>query len=206
MSNTQVGGVIYSARQRPDRAPMNGLSKTALLIVDVQQGLDDPYYGARNNPEAERHIAELLAAWRAERRPVIHVKHMSVNPSSRLRPDLPGNEFKPEAMPVEGEPIFQKSVNSAFIGTGLESYLRSHGIEHVVMAGISTDHCVSSSARTAANLGFTVTVVGDATHSFERDGPDGVHYSADVMHGAALASLHGEFATVTTTREVLRSS
>lgn len=175
------------------------------MIIDVQQGLDDPWYGARNNPDAEQHIAELLAAWRAAGHPVIHVQHMSVNPESPLRPGLPGNEFKPQAMPVDGEPVFQKSVNSAFIGTGLEQYLRSNGIGELVMAGISTDHCVSSSARTAANLGFRVTVVQDATHSFERTGPDGAYYTADVMHGAALASLHGEFASVRTTTEILAS-
>jgi nicotinamidase-related amidase len=180
-------------------------SDTALLLIDVQQGLDDPYYGERNNPNAEKRIADLLAAWRRDSRPVIHVQHMSVNPESPLRPGLPGNAFKLEAAPLEGEPVFRKNVNSAFIGTDLEKYLHFHGIRNLVMAGISTDHCVSSTARTAANLGFNVTVVEDATHSFDRRGPDGTHYTAEVMHGAALASLHGEFATVRTTEEVLES-
>jgi nicotinamidase-related amidase len=55
----------------------------------------------------------------------------------------------------------------------------------------------------AGNLGFAVTLVGDATATFERRGPDGTHYSADLMHHAALASLHDEFATVRSAREVL---
>ena len=180
-------------------------ASTALLVIDVQQGLDDPKYGARNNPGAERHIAELLAAWRAARRPVIHVQHLSVNPESPLRPGLPGNAFKPEATPIAGEPVFQKNVNSAFIGTDLERYLREHGIDTLVMVGITTDHCVSTTARMAANLGFTVTVVDDATATFERRGPDGRHYSADVMHGVGLASLHGEFAAIRSTDDILRT-
>jgi nicotinamidase-related amidase len=178
-------------------------STTALLLIDVQQGLDDTRYGARNNPDAERRIAELLAAWRAAGRPVIHVQHLSLEPHSPLRADRPGHAFKLEAAPREDEPVFRKHVNSAFMGTDLEPYLRTRGIDSLVMVGVTTDHCVSSTARMAGNLGFAVTVVDDATATFERRGPDGTHYSAELMHGVTLASLHGEFATVRSTDEVL---
>jgi nicotinamidase-related amidase len=177
----------------------------ALLVIDVQQGLDDPRWGARNNPAAERRIADLLAAWRAGGRPVIHVQHLSLEPRSPLREDAPGHAFKVEALPLAGEPVFRKHVNSGFIGTGLEAYLRANGIEALVIVGLTTDHCVSTTARMAENLGFTVTLVEDATATFERRGPDGTHYSADLMHRAALASLHGEFATVRSARDVLES-
>ena len=99
-------------------------SGAALLLIDVQQGLDDPRWGARNNPDAEQRIADLLAAWRAARRPVIHVQHLSLVPDSPLRADAPGNAFKVEARPLDGEPVFRKHVNSAFIGTDLEAHLR----------------------------------------------------------------------------------
>ncbi|MEO5816270.1 MAG: cysteine hydrolase family protein [Gemmatimonadaceae bacterium] len=178
-------------------------SGAALLLIDVQQGLDEPRWGARNNPEAERRIADLLAAWRAAKRPVIHVQHLSTEPDSPLRPDRPGYAFKVEATPIDGEPVFQKNVNSAFIGTDLETHLRDRGIDSLVIAGITTDHCVSSTTRMAGNLGFSVTVVEDATATFDRVGPDGTHYTADLMHRAALASLHGEFATVRATRDIL---
>ncbi|MBS1240582.1 MAG: cysteine hydrolase [Gemmatimonadetes bacterium] len=175
----------------------------ALLLIDVQQGLDDPRWGARNNPDAERRIADLLAAWRATGRPVIHVQHLSLEPDSPLREDRPGHVFKPEALPAAGEPLFRKHVNSAFIGTELEAHLRARGIRDLVVVGITTDHCVSTTVRMAGNLGFGVTVVEDATATFERRGPDGTHYSADLMHRVELASLHGEFATVRCTRDVL---
>ena len=175
----------------------------ALLVIDVQQGIDNPRLGPRNNLEAEKRIADLLAAWRAAGRPVIHVQHMSVEPNSLLRPGLPGNAIKKEAQPIAGEPLFQKNVNSAFIGTDLEKYLRSQGIENLVMVGLTTEHCISSSARMAANLGFNVTVVADATATFGRRGFDGTHYSAELVHGVELASLSGEFATVRNSSEVL---
>lgn len=176
---------------------------TALLIIDVQQGLDAPHLGARNNPDAEQRMGALLAAWREAAWPVLHVQHMSTRPDSTLRPELPGNAIKPEVLPLPGEPLFRKSVNSAFIGTDLDAHLRQAGIDHLVVIGLTTDHCVSSSVRMAANLGFEVTVVEDATATFERVGPDGTHHSAQAMHDSALASLHGEFARVASTRAVL---
>ena len=84
--------------------------------------------------------------------------------------------------------------------------MRAHHIDTLIVVGLATDHCVSSTARTAANLGFDVTVVADATATFERRGPDGAHYTADLMHRAALASLHGEFATVRSANDVLAAA
>jgi nicotinamidase-related amidase len=185
---------------------MNPPTEAALLLIDVQQAFDDPRWGPRNNPEAEKRIADLLAGWRTAGSPVIHVKHASLELDSPLRADRPGHAIKPEAMPREGEPLFTKHVNSAFIGTDLEAHLREKGIRKLVIAGLTTDHCVSTSARMAANLGFAVTVVADATATFDRTGPDGAVYEADLMHRAALASLNVEFATVKSAREILEES
>ena len=175
----------------------------ALLVIDVQYGLDSPRLGVRNNPDAEKRIADLLASWREAGRPVIHVQHMSTEPQSQLRPGLPGNAIKKEALPIAGEALFQKNVNSAFIGTGLEEYLRSKGIRSLVMVGLTTNHCISSSARMAANLGFNVTIVADATAAHEQRSYDGTHYSGDTLHNAELASLNGEFAAVRDSTDVL---
>jgi nicotinamidase-related amidase len=176
---------------------------TALLLIDLQQGFDAPGWGARNNSDAERNVARLLSGWRAAGWPVIHVQHLSKEPGSPLGPGQPGAEFKAEAVPEEGEAFFQKSVNSAFIGTDLESYLREHGIDALTIVGLTTDHCVSTTARMAGNLGFEAYVVDDATATFDRSGPDGRMYGADEIHAISLASLHGEFATVLRTDQVL---
>ena len=107
----------------------------ALLLIDVQRGFDKTDYwgGQRNNPEAEQKIAHLLTAWRDRKLPVIHVKHDSVNPHSPLRPGQVGNQIRPEVFPNADEVLFNKNVNSAFIGTSLESYLRQQHIEKLVI-------------------------------------------------------------------------
>lgn len=176
----------------------------ALLLIDVQKGLDDPALGRRNNPHAESNIARLLAEWRKQKLPVIHVRHCSLKPDSPLRPQLPGNAYKEEARPFPGEKEFSKTVNSAFIGTGLEQYLHDQDISTLVIAGLTTDHCVSATTRTASDLGFDVTLIADATATHERVGHDGVLYSAEDIHNIQLAGLNGEFCTVRSTAEMLR--
>lgn len=181
------------------------MTKTALLIIDVQKGLDDPRWGKRNNQQAEEHIASLLAAWRKYQLPVIHVRHCSTETGSPLRPELPGSAYKEEALPWPEEKQFSKSVNSAFIGTGLDAYLNENDISSLVIVGLTTDHCVSTTVRMAANLGFDVVLVADATAAFERIGYDGVRYSAEAIHNINVVSLHGEFCRVRTSKDVLES-
>jgi nicotinamidase-related amidase len=176
---------------------------STLLVIDVQQGFDAPSWGRRNNPQLEQRVADLLRVWRGTRRPVVHVRHMSTDPSSPLRPGQPGTTFKPETAPVAGEAVIEKSVNSAFIGTSLEIDLRRAGCRGLIIVGLTTNHCVSTTARTAGNLGFVTSVVSDATATFDRVGPDGIEYRAELIHAMALSDLHGEFATVVDTAAVV---
>ena len=178
-------------------------NSTALLIIDVQKGLDDPYYGIRCYPEAEQNMRRILAGWRDQKRPVVHVQHLSVNPESPLYPDKPGCAIKEEVQPVGGELLFQKNVNSAFIGTGLEDYLKEQSIDTLLIVGLTTEHCVSTSVRMAANLGFDVWVVDDATAAFDCVDHTGTHHKAEDVHAISLATLNGEFATVLRTEDVL---
>lgn len=178
-----------------------------LLTIDVQKGMDvyrDEYH--RNNPDLEHNIARLQDAWRRSGRPLIHVQHLSTVPESPLRPGQPGVDIKDEVRPLPGEPVVQKSVNSAFIGTNLEADLRRRGVTTLVMVGLQTNMCVSTTARMAGNLGFTTYVVSDATATFDNTGPDGKSYAAQLLHDVALADLHGEFATVVDTATLLRQA
>ncbi len=173
--------------------------RTVLIPIDVQRGFDHPRWGTRNNPAMETNGRTLLAAWRAAGLPIIHVRHDSTTPGSTLAPGQPGNAFRDGFEPAAGEPLVTKSVNSAFIGTDLELRLRRLDADSVVMFGITTDMCVSTTARMAANLGFRTVLVGDACACFDLTGPDGVRVSADDVHRAHLATIHTEFAEVVTT-------
>lgn len=174
-----------------------------LIVIDVQQAFNDPAWGARNNPGAERNVAAALAGWRERGAPVIHVRHASTGSEGLFVPGSTSFEFKPEAAPHEGELVITKNVNSAFIGTDLEERLRNEGVEAVALVGLVTDHCVSTTARMAGNLGFQTWVLADATATHDRLAPDGETIAADVMHRTALASLDGEFAEVLDTRTAL---
>ncbi len=175
----------------------------ALIIIDVQKGFDDPSWGRRNNMNAEKNIANLLHAWRQARRPIFHIQHLSRNPHSPLRPDFSGSEIKDIVRPYESEPVIQKQVNSAFIGTDLEERLRRAGITALIITGLTTNHCVETTTRMAGNLGFNAYLVSDATATFDRAGPDGVLHTAEEIQTMTLTNLHQEFATIVTTNDVL---
>lgn len=180
-------------------------ARTALIPIDVQLGFDYAPWPRRNNPAMEGNGLRLLSAWRAAGLPLIHVRHDSVQPGSTLAPSHPGNAFRPGFEPQPGEALVGKSVNAAFIGTDLDLRLRRLGVEHVVLFGISTDMCVSTTARVGANLGYRVTVVGDACFCFDlSDGAGGI-VAADEIQRAHLATLRMEFASVVDTEEVLAS-
>lgn len=175
----------------------------ALIPIDLQQGFDLPAWPRRNNPALDANGLRLLQGWRASGRPLIHVRQDSVQPGSVFEPTHPGNALRPGFEPREGEPLVSKSVNAAFIGTDLDLRLRRLGVRHVVLFGISTDMCVSTTARVAANLGYRVTVVGDACACFELPDGNGGTIDADAIHRAHLATLRAEFAEVVDTDAVL---
>jgi nicotinamidase-related amidase len=177
----------------------------ALILIDFQQGFDDVVYwgGQRNNPDAEKNASLLLNFWREHSLPVFHIKHCSANPDSRLAEGNQGNEFKALVRPAKGETVIRKNVNSAFIGTGLKQQLDDLGIRQLVIVGLTTDHCVSTTARMAGNYGFNTYVVYDATATFNKTGFNGENYSAELIHDTALASLNGEFATLVRTADLI---
>ena len=178
--------------------------QVALILIDIQKGFDDQdYWGNRNNPDAEKQAAKLLTLWRSIGLPRFHVQHCSMNPQSKLAEGNPGNALKDEVKPIAGEPVIKKNVNSAFIGTDLQKQLDAKGVKSLVIVGLTTDHCVSTTTRMAGNLGYDTFLVADATATFDKKSFDGESFPAALIHQTALASIHNEFATVVNTADVI---
>jgi nicotinamidase-related amidase len=185
---------------------MSTFGAAALLIIDVQKAVDADYHasqGPRNNLDAERNIAQMLAAWRRYGLPIIHIRHDSTFPQSAYRPGQEGNEFKPEVAPAAAEMIIAKGTNSAFIGTTLERHLRASSIDTLVIVGVSTNNSVEATVRMAGNLGFRTYLVSDACFTFARRDFHGRPRTADEVHSMSLANLSGEYCTVVDTKAVL---
>jgi nicotinamidase-related amidase len=181
------------------------MNAPALIIIDMQRGMSLPSSGERNNAGAEQAIAMLLAAWRDAKAPIVHVRHISRTPGSPFWPGQTGVEFQPALAPLDTEHVVEKNVPDAFINSGLERWLHARGIGTVAIVGVSTNNSVEASARSAGNLGFKTYVVANATFAFAKTDYAGVRRTADEVHAMALANLQGEYATVVTADELLKT-
>ena len=178
------------------------LDRAVLLSVDMQQAFDAAPWPRRWNQQVNANGLALLKAWRAAGRPIIHVRHDSVQQGSSLSPGMPGNAFRPSIEPREGEQLVTKSVNSAFIGTDLDLRLKRLGARHVVTFGISTDMCVSTTVRTGANMGWDMIVVPDACDCFDLPDGQGGTIAAEDVQRAHVATLAFEFCRTMSTTEL----
>jgi nicotinamidase-related amidase len=181
------------------------LSRKTLVLIDMQVGFGEPVWGSRNNPQAEENARALMAAMRAASGRIVHVRHLSHEAGSPL--GGAGSAFKPGFAPAIGEALYEKSVNSAFIGTRLEQDLRAADAHDVIICGLTTPHCVSTTTRMAAHLGFRVELAHDAcaalTHNADTSFDGGPAPSAEEIHRAAVYHLHGEFARAVGTADLI---
>lgn len=179
----------------------NGIEPTALIIIDMQKGMAQA--GPRNNPDAEHRIADLLHYWRECGQPVVHVRHLSRSPHSPFWPGQVGAEFQTRLAPLDAEHVVDKHITDAFAQSALERWLHQRGIRALVFVGVSTNMSVEATVRSAACLGFDCKVVADACYTYDRPDLDGRLRSAEDLHRVALANLHGEYAQVCLTADLL---
>ncbi|MCA1061961.1 cysteine hydrolase family protein [Rossellomorea sp. AcN35-11] len=181
------------------------MNQTCLLLIDFQKAFRQPTCGKRNNPGMEENADLLLRAWRDKAWPIVHIQHSSHDMESPLHSSSTGFEFIEQFRPLRGEKHIIKHVNSAFIDTDLDLYLKREKFKSLVMMGFTTNHCVSTTVRMASNLGYDVNVPFDATACFETYSHDGSLFSAEIVHNLSLANLHHEFATISSTESILYS-
>ena len=178
----------------------------ALVLIDLQRAIDDPCWGPRNNPGAEAAIASLLAAWRGQNLPVIHVRHDSTEPGSPYAPGGAGHTFKPEAAPLVGEIVIGKATNSAFIAPDLERALDAIGATTLVMCGVLTNNSLEASVRHGANLGYRIFVVADACWAVDKHDLNGKLWPAQDVHDLSLANMRGEYAQIVSSEMACRAA
>lgn len=174
-----------------------------LMIVDMQKGGRDPKLGECGQPDAETNAGRLLAHWREQGFPVVHIRHDDMNPDSPYAPGSPGHAFMDEVAPLLSEEVVEKRTTNAFVGTDLMQVLESHGSAQIVICGVHLEHCVGTTARMAGNLGFLVYLAADATASLSNAAKDGRKWSADDVHALTLAVLDGDYVKVSDTETLI---
>jgi nicotinamidase-related amidase len=142
--------------------------KTALLLIDIQQGLVDSPEGLHEAAAIIGRCAALLNRARAAGVPVLHVQHNEAG--SELERLSPGWRHHAEVAPIAGEPVIEKTTSSAFIDGTLDRLLRGAGVTQLVIAGLQTDYCIDTNCRVARNLGYEVTLAADAHSTYDGSG------------------------------------
>ncbi|HSO97982.1 MAG TPA: cysteine hydrolase family protein [Solirubrobacteraceae bacterium] len=168
-----------------------------LLLIDIQR---DYFPGGRHplvgSDRAADAAASVLAVFRAGSEPVLHVQHAWEEPDAAyLKPGTPGFAHDDRVAPAEGESVVIKRLPNAFAGTDLERRLRGNGIDQLMVAGMMSSMCVDATVRAAVDLGFAVTVIGNACAAPDLEHA-GVHVPGEHVHAAFMAALADGYAEV----------
>ena len=169
----------------------------ALLVIDIQDSFktSPARWASRNNPKFEENVTALIKAFREASQPVIWVLHNDTDPG--FRPGDPEVKLMSFLERRDEEPLLVKNTRNAFTSTDLQARLDALGIRKVVVTGISTEQCCETTTRVAADLGYDVDFVTEATATF----PIG-DLSTEAIVERTEAVLAGRFARIATVEQV----
>ena len=179
------------------------MAEQALVIIDIQ---NDYFPGGKMELEgsevAAGNAARALEKFRGKGLPIVHVRHLSTRPGATFFiPGTAGAEIHERVRPHSGERVIEKNFPNSFRATDLEQLLKSAGVKELVVAGMMTHMCVDASVRQAADLGYKVTLLGDACAT-RAQSFGGESVPAKQVHAAFLAALNGFYAKVIPTHEL----
>ena len=179
------------------------MADQALVIIDIQ---NDYFPGGKMELEgadaAASNAARAIEQFRSKRLPIVHVRHLSTRPGATFFiPGTAGAEIHDRVRPNMGERVIEKNFPNSFRATDLEQVLKSAGVKELVVAGMMTHMCVDASVRQAADLGYKVTLLGDACAT-RAQSFGGESVPAKHVHAAFLAALNGFYAKVVPTHEL----
>ena len=170
-------------------------ARSALVIIDVQHFYFPGGAASLVEPErASKNASRILDSFRSNGDLVVHVRHKASE----------GAEIHEHVAPTEGERVFTKTEVSCFNGTDLLAYLREQEVSNLVICGMMTHMCVEAAVRAAHDLGFEVTVIGDACATRDLEF-EGTKIAAADVHASTLATLSRTYSKVVSTEEYLAS-
>ena len=184
--------------------------KQALLVIDVQESFRRrPYWQGEDFPAFLTNVQTLIDRCRARGIPILQVFHRELTNDSG-DPFAASSGFV-RAMPelsLDADEVFYKHVHSALFGksangTTLEAFLRSHGVEEVLITGIRTEQCCETTARHSSDSGFKVRYVTDATLTFPMKSKSGRTFSCADLRERTELVLDGRFARIVASAEAL---
>ena len=183
------------------------ISKSALIVVDVQDsfkyGNPERWTQRGPNPEQfENNINRLLAGFRQAALPIYFILHSDEDPG--FGTDSPYYRLMDFMDRLPEDPIIEKETRNAFTSTHLQRALTQQGVHRLVITGISTEQCCETTTRVAADLGFDVDFVTEATLTFPIPNPETGEFLAvdDIVERTEYA-LRRRFAQIATVDQIM---
>jgi nicotinamidase-related amidase len=198
--NCQTTNNVLTQQQNQQKKIM----KTALLIIDIQNDYFENGKMTLVNPDSAAHNAKLvLDKFRAEKLPVIHIQHLATRPTATFfQPVTKGSEINEAVRPLNEEKLVIKHFPNSFKDTDLLKYLTDNNITDLVICGMMTHMCVDATVRAAKDLGFNITLIGDACATKDLE-INGQTVKASEVQKSFLAAINSYYANVITTKEYL---
>ncbi len=179
--------------------------KTALLLIDLQNDyFENGAMPLFQSEEAVKQAARVLKSFREKQEPVIHIQHIAIRSTATFfLPDTEGVEIHPLVKPESNETVIVKHYPNSFRETELLETLQQKGITHLVVCGMMTHMCVDATVRAAKDLGFEITLIGDACATRDQEWNNN-KVPALMVHNSFLAALNYFYANVDTAEDYLR--
>jgi nicotinamidase-related amidase len=183
---------------------IENVSRCALIVIDVQESFRQmPFWSETEVPAFKEALLALDDGCRARGVPVVHIFHVGqAGPFSEGSGAVRGLDWLPGSPNVS----FVKHTHNAFSDTGLDLWLRRHGVERLIIAGIRTEQCCETTTRVASDIGYQVDFVSEATLTFSMTHPVSSRvYSSQEIKAHTELVLAGRFARIASVDDCLSS-
>ena len=185
-----------------DKVP---ISQSALLVIDAQDSFKTgPRWERRSNPDFDKNLSALVEAYRSARLPVVFFLH--TDSDGAFAKESPHFKLMDFLKPRPGEPLMVKTTRNCFTSTSLQPYLLEKGVRRVSITGIQMEQCCETTARIAADLGYAVDFITEATMTFPIPNWDkpGEELGVEAIRERTEYALRRRFARITTVNQLVK--